>query len=264
MKHLRKQTNRAVTLTELLVVVAIISLLATLAVPVYVSQIQRARLSTAQHEVRIIAEAEQQVAILHGYYVPIHILDNIPNQESGVSTSGPRDDFDNLDNPAQHYLIDVYRSLDDQRKDSQDNLNQADTNDRVNRLIEGWQGPFLNPKRVRYDGEDLGNPGTGAVTLDLVVDPWGNPYRFYTDLGLLGNSNAPTSPQQIIDWTWDNGDLNNSNEIERFDRFAILSFGPDSVTGYETPSTNQPVVHGDDIYYEFSGMIGNETLYRGY
>jgi prepilin-type N-terminal cleavage/methylation domain-containing protein len=261
------RTRRAVTLTELLVVLAIISLLATLAVPVYVNQVQRARVATAQSEVRAIAEAQQMVALSHGFYVPIHILNNVPNQTGSITGNSQfRDDFTGLSNV---FAIDatvsverIFGNIAPNLPSSQYNppISDSSSDPRIQRMVEGWQGPFLNPTRIRYVGSTSGQPGTGNFKQDLVVDPWGNPYRFYAANGLIGSASlpdGPTSDSQLI-LGIDNGLLNNPGpEINRFDRFAIVSYGPDGRTGFN----NDPRDQGDDIFYKFSGIAGSETVY---
>ncbi len=262
MKRMNRISQRAVTLTELLVVLAIISLLATLAVPVYISQLNRARFSVAQAETRNIAQAQEQVAIFHGFYVPIHILDNVPNTDGGVGGSATsRDDFDNLTNASSHFLIDAGTPLEDQAGASQVDLGST-TDIRVQRLIENWQGPFLQPQRVRFVGEDPADPTLGDLTLDLVVDPWGNPYRFYTDLGLAGDAGLPTVAGEDVALTQDNLALRTgAPEQDRFDRFAIVSYGPDGVSGFDG---SNPLSQGDDVVYQFVGVSGNETRFSNF
>jgi len=260
---LQKKSRRAVTLTELLVVLAIVALLATLAVPVYISQLQRARIVTAQSEVRSIAEAEQQVAAIHGFYVPIHILDNVPDPRQGdPATGGARDDFETLSNASQRAVIDVFRPLVDQQTTQ---FTLASGNQRVEQMIETWQGPFLNPKRVRFVGENPASPGSGDITEDLVVDPWGNPYRFYTEFGITGTENAPNNVIDDVVLGMDNLRLNiTGDESDRFDRYAIVSYGPDGITSFAGASGTTVASQGDDIFYEFSGISGNETVFRGF
>lgn len=254
------RNNRAVTLTELLVVLAIIALLATIAVPVYINQMQRARIAAAQLETRQIAEAMQMAAVTHGFLVPIHILDNVPNRDSSGNggASGSYDNFDNITNATNINVIDIARSLGAQ--DGSNQLNLASSDARVERMIETWQGPFLNPKRVRYEDEDLATNNPGILTRDLVVDPWGNPYRVYTDFGLASSQNVPTQTNQQISVNMDNL-LINTNEASRFDRFAIVSYGPDGLTGF---ANDNPLEQGDDIYYTFSINPGNESKYQFY
>jgi len=260
MKTLSKRSKRATTLTELLVVLAIISLLATIAVPVYLTQVQRARIAIAQSEVRAIAEAQQQCAIAHGFLVPIHILNNVPNPRAGEPTgsSTNRDDFDNLQSPGGHFLIDTYSKLDDQIT-GQLTLNSGD--DRVERMISGWQGPFLNPKRLRYQNDDPNVPGSGELTIDLVVDPWGRPYRMYSDYGSLFTNSVPQSTNVINNPELGDDDMRlNTDEVDRFDRYAVVSYGPDGTTGFTTDPQDQ----GDDIYYQFVINTANETLYSNF
>lgn len=256
MNATKLRSRRAVTLTELLVVLAIISLLATIAVPVYLSQIQRARLATAQAETREISEAIQQAAIIHGFIVPIHVLDNVPN-EVGNTGGSNRDDFDAMSGDT-NYLIDIYRLLDDQSGSDQPKFGDSSTNVRVKNLIDKWQGPFLNAKRVRYVGDNNGS-SLGTYYQDLVVDPWGRPYRLYTDLGLVGSSGLPSSTNPDADLTlgMDDGRIS-SVEVNRFDRFAVLSYGPDGISGF---TTSNVLEQGDDIYYEFNALNGNESNY---
>ncbi|MCC6546323.1 type II secretion system protein [Candidatus Sumerlaeota bacterium] len=261
MKTLRKRSKRATTLTELLVVLAIISLLATLAVPVYLTQLSRARISIAQSEVRSIAEAEQSAAIAHGFLVPIHILDNVPNRVAGepVGSIGSRDDFDNLTQAGNHFLVDVYSTLTSQIG-SQLTLSSSDR--RVTRMVNAWQGPFLNPRRVRYEGEIVNDPSSGDITIDLVADPWGNPYRMYSDMGPLFSEDAPTGSQVLPPPDLQQDDMFiQQDEADRFDRFAVISFGPD---GRNSWLSSDPLDQGDDIYYTFSVIQSNETLYSNF
>lgn len=256
------KTRRAVTLTELLVVLAIISLLATIAVPVYIQQLQRAKVAVAQVEVREIAEAMQHVAITHGFLVPIHVLNNIPNTSGTTAAAlgtpaANRDDFNNL-TLNDNFIIDVTRPLVDQRGSAQ--LRLDSDNARVRRMITNWQGPFLNPKRIRYGGENVNNP-TAFVRLweDFVVDPWGNPYRVYSPFGVTGSDQTtPANAGFVINRGMvDLAMTTGARDAGRFDRFAIVSYGPDGDTGY----FGNPAFQGDDIYYKFSVGILNESFF---
>ena len=75
--HLR--TPRAgVTLTELLVVLVIVALMATLAVPVAINRAQQSKVTAARADAKMLAEAEEICAMIHGFYVPLQVLDDVP------------------------------------------------------------------------------------------------------------------------------------------------------------------------------------------
>lgn len=247
------RTRRAVTLTELLVVLAIVSLLATLAVPVYVQQTERARKAIARAEVRAIAEAEQQVAITHGFYVPINVLDNLPID---TTDTGIRDDMDNTNNTflPQMNVIDIAQRVDTQRTAGQDDLDTL-LNVRINNMVNNWEGPFLNPVRVteRFNPTAVNlNPLTQDETsLDIVLDPWGRPYQFFTSVGVANSFNDDDLNNFDPDTQGDRiavDDLEISTNFDRFDRFAIVSYGPDGrAEGEPGPALNV----FDDIVYQF-------------
>lgn len=275
--------RRAVTLTELLVVLAIISLLATIAVPVYLQKSEQARVAIARQEVREIADAEQQVFALYGYFVPIHILDNVPDLPTGQTTSAPRDDFAHDNYRGQEFLIDPLGNLQNQitggpsGSDQQRTLSTTDValHARVRRLIENWAGPFLNAQRKQTGYGDQGGLISGGgttqeqVTRALVLDPWGRPYRMYSPIGIVGNDGnlttvpAPSQISLLYDLTYDNGHLTVSDQ--RFDRWAIVSFGrdglSDSYNGKYTSTVSQNVL--DDIFYTF-GVTAGESFYRAF
>src|SRR3990170_2792993 len=88
------RTQGGVTLTELLVVLLIISLLSTIAIPVYVTRAENAKVNTARQETREIAQAEEQCAIIHGFYVPLQILDDLIT-DNATRQPNQTDDFAN-------------------------------------------------------------------------------------------------------------------------------------------------------------------------
>lgn len=260
MKPLWKTTRRAVTLTELLVVLAIISLLATIAVPVYVQKTEQARRATARFEVRAIAEAQESVALTHGFYVPIHILDNLPND---ADDDDVRDDFDNHTEDNQVYVIDPYTDLFTQ-EGNQITLNQglSGANTRVANMIQFWSGPFLNPNRVATD-----NTRTDQnVTLDTVLDPWGRPYLFYSPIGIIANqdyddlTDFSSTPAGVTRILYDNGELQDQSNgtADLFDRYAIISYGANGVR--DRTNSGDPA-NSDDVYYTF-GFTPNESAYN--
>ncbi|GAB4321744.1 MAG: hypothetical protein Kow0059_16550 [Candidatus Sumerlaeia bacterium] len=246
--------DRGVTLIELLVVLAIIGLLATIAIPVYINRVEQAKVRVAQQEVAEIATAQDILGLTHGFYVPLQMLDDLP---ASVAAPDPKDD--SLSNENDLYLIDLSVPVQDQLT-SQKRLSSRTTDPKVASLYNFWQGPFLNPQRV-YIGDavnnDPNNIPTTRIPLDYPLDPWTTPYRFYSPLGIIGtNASQDTTINAGVmeNFSFSDGRITTVND--RFDRFAIVSFGPDRVA--DTAATTNP----DDIIYTF-GYQFTESTFRG-
>jgi prepilin-type N-terminal cleavage/methylation domain-containing protein len=249
------QNTKAVTLTELLVVLAIIGLLSTIAIPVYVNRVEQAKYRVAQQEVAEIAQAQEICGASHGFYVPLQMLDDLPDDVNVSSTA--RDD--DLQQENDLYIIDLAVPIDEQLT-AQKRLSDRTTDPKVANLYDYWLGPFLNPQRV-YIGDAVTNDPqqiqTTIIHLDYPLDPWGTPYRFYSSLGIIGtNASADTNvtPGSLGNLSFGDGALTTSDD--RFDRFAIVSYGPDRVS--DSTTTTSP----DDLIYHF-GMLFTESTYRG-
>jgi type II secretory pathway pseudopilin PulG len=218
------------------VVLAILALLAAIAIPVFVHRAEEAKIRSAQQEVREIATSEELCGITHGVYVPLQVLDDIPNDTSNAQYP------DEIQNDIDVYVIDtltpVYQQINNQQR-----LNENTA--RMRRIRENWQGPFLNPKRVfESDGS-----GTTKARRDFPLDPWGQPYRLYSPMGIVG-----TAAENLT--VFDTGSFSDGRLTtldRRFDRFTVVSFGPDNEPGEQ----NDPE---DDIYFSF-GTVISETSY---
>ena len=245
------RNNKGVTLTELLVVLAIVGLLATVAVPVYVNRAEQAKIKVAQEECRAIAQAQEACAILHGFYVPIQLLDDVPETRDTSNA-------DSINNePGSIYLIDVGLDAYTQRT-SQPQLNNVDENPKVASIRYFWQGPFLNPSRVwfdpsRYDNAHDERMNSTDRRRDYPIDPWGNPYRMYSPIGVVGSGALGTSYNQD---SFSDGNLTSNDN--RFDRYAIVSWGPDGM--YDTDPGRSSASRRDDIVHYF-GTVINESSY---
>ena len=82
---------------------------------------------------------------------------------------------------------------------NQDDSDQLQLNDwddatphpMVYNMVTKWAGPFLNPQRVAF-GDELqlnifsDSEEDDAIIQDFPLDPWGNPYRFYSPVGIIG------------------------------------------------------------------------------
>ena len=258
--------DRAVTLTELLLVVLIIGLLSTMAIPVAVNRSNQAKTNTARAEVKVLADAEASVALTHGFYVPLQMLDDIPVDPS-TRILGRTDD---VQNEANVFLIDAHENPLDQRNRGQLRLLSGRITDlRVRDLFEQWQGPFAQFTRV-FISTGTGTDTTGGdefdstrTRLDYPMDPWGNPYYFYSPEGVVGSlagsiAQGQTRPTdfQLGSTSWGDGLLTRLDR--RFDRFAVVSFGPDGVSDRTaiagSSSTGLPL-RGDDIVYLFGTVV---------
>lgn len=255
MRRSNRHEIMGVTLTELLVVLAIIGLLATIAIPVYVQRTEEARVRTAQQEVREIAKAEEMVAMIHGFYVPIQVLDDIAVDLTNRTTR--TDDLQNETDTI--YLIDPYVNVQDQIAGNppQPTLQDRDTNPRVHKLYYFWQGPFLNPSRVFIGDETSAEPrqlSEDLIRRDHPLDPWGQPYRMYSPVGIVGSSAGATDRGSFNTGSFSNGRLTTNDD--RFDRFAIVSFGRDNLSDGVSYT-------GNDIFYLF-GIVATESMFRAF
>lgn len=259
MRSTHRRTNRGVTLTELLVVMLIISLLATVAVPVYVNRAENARVAIANAECREIAQAEEQCAILHGFYVPFQVLDDTPalgpNLFVATEDSITQDATINGNTSVINPLIRPFDQL-----GRQPTLNQYTVNSRLRSMVLNWQGPFLNPQRV-YLGNRLdlrpGNPdyfSSPWFRLDFPLDPWGTPYALYSPLGIVGSNAYNNVNVSNYNLNFSDGLLTNVDN--RFlERYAVVSFGRDSISETLNATNDR-----NDIVYLF-GVAGVESTF---
>lgn len=251
-----------VTLTELILVLAIVALLATMAVPVVMNRRLASQYAAAKAEVEALAKAEEMCGIMHGVYVPLQVLDDIPSDVDSSGTLQPPlgGDADHIGQETDMSVIFTDISVDEQLG-SQEQLDNTDP--RTQRARREWQGPFAQFQRVFVHSStigDLNNPS--RAKRDFPLDPWGNPYRLYCPLGIVGSSFAttvgsnPPDEDDMNNDTFSNGVM--ANRDRRFDRFAVVSFGPDGISD-RTDSTGGNVglipSIGDDVVYLFGRRV---------
>lgn len=263
--------RRAFTMTELIVVLVILLLLTTMLTPVVLNRAQQARVTAAKEECKRLADAEEQCVALHGFIVPLQVLNDLPVERdvNGTRTNNLRGDI-GQENLSLTFVIDPLSDLNLQALGNQLRLSDFPNSVQIvagaepavgNRdLINNWAGPFVNFKKFFV------SPSANAVSRirrDYPLDPWGRPYMLVCRRGPIGGNGGytPTS----INWAmsndpnqWDSdssldGSLPTSSDISNnaiwpIDRFAVMSFGPDMRTGTLNPDTV-----ADDIICPFGG-----------
>jgi hypothetical protein len=218
---------------------------------------ETARIRTAQQEVKQIALAEEECAALHGFYLPIQLLNDIKQEARGTGyvATPPADSLEN-ESASSVFLIDPLLPVLSQANGNQYIL--SDTNvARVFDMIDTWQGPFLNVQRKYRRPNFSGSVTREDVRRDFPMDPWGQPYRFFSPIGPIGQLAMVTDPNQMFSDNFSNGYIQNQPGLnDPFDRYTIVSFGPNQLLDRAGDPNN------DDISYEFGATIDLSGFYR--
>lgn len=232
--------QQGVTLTELLLVLLIVSLLATLAIPTVTRRARDARVAAAKADAQALANAELSCALIHGYFVPLQLLDDLPANNDTES--------DHIGNAGTTVsVINVNQDVLDQDGNQEDVVSSGLEND--------WEGPFYQAQR--FFVHDPANAFVeDSLEHDFPLDPWNRPYFLYSPLGVVGTAAGTAADGDLIlesdvrtnRTSWSNGDLTTLND--RFDRWAVVSFGPDGAAG---DVNGNALDQGDDIIYYFGG-----------
>ncbi|MBN1475899.1 prepilin-type N-terminal cleavage/methylation domain-containing protein [Candidatus Sumerlaeota bacterium] len=238
--------RRALSLAELLVVLAIIAIVSLIAIPTVTTQMERARLATAQAECKALAQALEACAAIHGLYVPLQVLDDLPGRTGAAGTDVDRIDLESSAIRLIDPLIPAYDQI--ASNPPQPSLTTTDARGRI--LVNDWAGPFMEFRRATHTP----NPQNSSdARLDFPLDPWGQPYRLFSGEGVVGsgaNEEEIEDPENL-NTSFGNGVLT-SNE-DNFDRYAVVSTGRDMM--WDATTT---LVEGDDIVHLF-GIAGYET-----
>jgi prepilin-type N-terminal cleavage/methylation domain-containing protein len=247
--------RQGVTLIELLVVLLIISLLATAATPVLIARIQEARIATARAETQEIARAEETVALFHGVYVPLQVLDDLPRPAGSTGINTESDNIVLTASSSSVSLIEITRSADEMFSNGQILLDDDGTG-LGRRVVDTWKGPFMNFNRFWVGVDGVYDPtDTSDLRFDHPLDPWGSPYRFASPAGLIGSGANGLGPDYSAN-SFSDGQITSTFDVA-FERYAILSLGPNGVFGNTNTLSND---FGDDVVY-FFGIDPNESTF---
>lgn len=151
------------------------------------------RVTAALQNMQALAQAEETCAIQTGYFVALEALNDTGNDLSYIPW-----DFINYGGGSYVLRPDDGYFLTSRRTFSFDFLG-----------FPYWGGPYLT-----YQS---GTTQTGDTPYDKgsLLDPWGNPYYFYSPLGLLRGDTGKVSAMELY------GDA--------FGTYTIVSHGPDGV-----------------------------------
>jgi len=170
--------KKAFTLMELLVVVLILGLLATIAVGVFTNQVERARYASARTTIAAIELAATRYQLDLGEFPP-----------SGSSLTKV------FEGNGWLYLA----------------LTRSVSGDTSAPASARWQGPYIDVKKLNL-GDITGAPIEETTdTLDIaeiqILDPWGTPYRYVRSNGSADDNYTvnfatelpPTNPYAATD-----------------------------------------------------------------
>ena len=196
---------QGVTIIELLVILAILSILATVAVGNYSASLNRARIAGALAEIRILEEACERYKLDTGQYPPsssgTQFAPNPLNPDASGAGCG-------------YMLMSLRASL----------------NGNAFAPLSGhWRGPYIDVDRDQtgtLQGDEL---TTATVPMPMVqmLDVWGRPYKYirFDDYATMGG--VRTLP---------NDPYSEYHEFENPFSFQIISAGPDGIM-YDLPGT---------------------------
>lgn len=148
--------KKAFTLMELLVVVLILGLLATIAVGVFTNQVERARYAAARTTIAAIELAVTRYQLDVGDFPP-----------SGSATPAAPD----FEGNGWMYLA----------------LTRSMSGDTSAPASARWQGPYIDVKKLHLgdiNGIAIDETSAALTMADVqILDPWGSPYRYVRSHG---------------------------------------------------------------------------------
>ncbi|MCX7048849.1 MAG: type II secretion system protein [Candidatus Sumerlaeota bacterium] len=256
--------RRAFSVLEVLIAVIIIGILAVLMVPTLSKRIEQSRISAAGKDLGELREALTRGAIDTGYYYPQHVLDDVLS----VDPLAPDSIILENNNPQ---VVGAKRTSIFIDPKTGDFVPDAEAVTIWNRMTYPAGQPAERIKAV----QNFGFKGSYLTwnrdkrRMDMQQDPWGNPYLFFTQKGMVWDYDDPNNlvpPSMIpppaptpngtgliqhqITLTWDYLTFKaaGGTACNVFDRCAVLSMGPNGMPG---DITYPDFGKGDDIIIMF-------------
>lgn len=191
------------TLVELVVVLLILSLLATIAITVYSGQVRRAQFAVAKTEIRQLELNITRYEVDLGVFPP-----SSSGTTFGTSPASPlTDPRFNTGRGCGYLTLCLQHSM------SGNAWKPADPR---------WKGPYMELQQNRLGLVQGGPVSSGASAPEIcLLDPWGNPYYYvrFSDYETLGGTEQSNSPFGALGETYYNPTT-----------FQIFSLGPDGST----------------------------------
>ncbi|MCL5270367.1 MAG: prepilin-type N-terminal cleavage/methylation domain-containing protein [bacterium] len=269
----------AFTIVELIVAMAIISILTLILVPALNTRSKEAKISAAEADLQALTDAEERAAIQTNYMFRVYALNDtrggdgttpaaLVNDNNGTirdEIDGIRDNSITGNNMYQNPMwLFINPSTQDFAPDQTTIFDRLTAGTNVDKAggegekLFNWNGPYVNWKRDnnRNDWPD---------------DPWGNDYLLFTRRGVIyppnrvyqnGSWNVDTDisyefqmtgPQVTVATTGGGTTTKSFPAQGIFDRPTFLSLGPNGLPGNGTDDADDGYGRGDDLIRSFGG-----------
>jgi general secretion pathway protein G len=256
---------RGFSIIELLVAVIIIGILVAIIVPRLSDRAEEAKRARVNQDLELIQKAQEQVLIDTSYFVRLYVLDDVRGDD-GTPNAFPNNDADLVDGFAEEDTNAAYGNNERVFIDSRHQV--LPTTERIldgtlasrvferlviNETFYGWRGPYLTYQVDRNNGQPS---AAGNARTYIGDDAWGNDYLLFTPEGLVNDFYQfdPATGTALIG----NGLIANTITIKSvnydcsvFDRFVVLSLGPNGLPGDGSGVAGRGFGTGDDLFRKF-------------
>lgn len=241
--------SRGLSFVEVVITVLILSVLTLILTPTVTTRIAQAKVVSATTELKILAAAEERLALDTEYYARLYLLDDVTDNGDGIRNEdstgvidGTDDETTTATGAAVHTNVEeIFIAISSENFVATANFTD---NFRADEESFGWHGPYVN-----WKSDDNDN--------DWPDDPWGNDYILFTRVGGLFPLPAYTGAADdssfvaTFEFTADDTGTTESTSAVVFDRPTILSLGPNGLPG--NGNSGAGFGEGDDVFLSFGG-----------